>query len=211
MELAEVDGRIATAEEERQAAQSEVEKLQERERLARQWADLQVRRTGLEQKWQQAQGVLTEAASIEKNLKRLQELKGVLPHRLTELDRAFPLLARLHGKRHELGEAREQEQAAVRLEKQVRERGDQLKKKHAALAQALTAAEQDRQQADEKATEARTLLNQAQAQLKEFLHLEGAKVCRSCGQPLTKGHFEEEKKKREAALAEAKTTFQPAE
>jgi DNA repair exonuclease SbcCD ATPase subunit len=324
MELAEVDGRIATAEEERRQAQAEVERLQDRERQARQWADLQGRYAGLEQKWQQAQGVLAEAEAIQKNLKRLQELKEVLPHlltaadrrskvrdslkkaeqlavqeqalaeklaecdhaidqtrkkqdalrknlagdelkhrevnrqlrdlssvlsqvklceqqretmarqekelaafppdlvgrlarlrqdadRLTELDRAFPLLARLHGQRSELRQAREQEQSAVRHEKQVRERGDLLKKKQAALAQALATAERERQQTDEKATEARTLFNQAQAQVKEFLHLEGAKVCRACGQPLTRSHFDEEKKKREGVLAEARTTSQQTE
>ena len=324
MELAEVDGRIATAAEERQAAQATVERLQETERLARQWADLQVRRAGLDQKWRQAEGVLAEAEAIQKDLKRLQELKEVLPHlitaadrrtrgrdslkkteqlavqeqsladkltqcdhaidqtrkkqdslrknladderkhhdankqlrelssvlsqvrlceqqretltrqekelsafpadlaerlahlrqeadRLTELDRAFPLLSRLHGQRAELRQAREQEQTAVRAEKEVRERGDQLKKKHAALSQAVTTAERDRQQADEKATEARTLFQQAQAQLREFLHLEGAKICRACGQPLTRSHFDQEKHRREAALAEAKATFQQAE
>ena len=324
IELAEVDGRIVTAEEERQQAQAELERLQELERLARQWAELQVKRATLEQRWQQAQGVVAESASIQKDLKRLNELKDVLPQlqiaasnrkkvrdslketekltteeqtraeklaacehaidqtrkkqeslrktltsdeqkyrevnkqlrdlggvlekvklyelqrdtlarqekdlttfppdlagklaqmrqeadRLTELDRAFPSLSRLHGQRQALRLAAEQEQTAARFDREVRERGEQLKKQRTALAQAVADAEQARQQADEKATEARTLLGQAQAQLKEFLHLEGAKVCRQCGQPLTQSHFEEEKRRREAVQAEAKANFQQAE
>src|SRR5207245_1270163 len=112
-------------------------------------------------------------------------------------DRAVPSLSRLYAQRRALRLAREQEQTTARLDKELRERGDQLNKKRAALAEAVEVAEKERQQADEKATEARTLFSQAQSQLKEFLHLEGAKVCRQCGQPLTRGHFEEEKRRRE--------------
>src|SRR5262249_38953204 len=131
--------------------------------------------------------------------------------RLTELDRALPLLARLHGQREALRQAREQEQASARLEREVREKGEQLKKEQASLQKALSDAERKRQQTDEKATEARTLQQQAQVQLREFLNLEGAQICRQCGQPLTRGHFDEEKRRREKALNEAKVLFQQAE
>ncbi len=323
-ELAQVDAKLAAAEDERGRAQAEVERLQERERQARRWAELNARRAALDDKWKLSQGVLAEAESIQRDLKRLAELREVLPllvaagdrrakvrdslkkteqlaaqeqaladklgecehaaeqarkkqgslrktlasdeqqhrdvnkqlrelsstlsqvklyeqqrdalqqqdkklaafpadladqvvalrqegDRLDELGRAVPPLARLRGQREALRQAREQEEAAGRLDREVRERGDQLKKQRETLAKALGDAEQERQRADERATEARTLLGQAQAQLREFLGLEGAKVCRSCGQPLTRGHFEEEKTKREEALGRAKAQSQQAE
>src|SRR5262249_23508656 len=121
--------------------------------------------------------------------------------RLSEVERTMPLLTRLHGQREALRSTREQEQVFARLDREVREKGEQLKKQQASLQNALADAERERQQADEKATEARTLHQQAQAQLKDFLNLAGAQLCRQCGQPLTKAHFEEEKYRREKALA----------
>jgi DNA repair exonuclease SbcCD ATPase subunit len=323
-ELAAVDAKLAQAEAEREQAQAEVERLQELERQARQWSELQTKRTGLEERWKQAQGMLAEAEAIQKDLRRLNELKDVLPllkvavdrrvkvresqkktdqltaqdqaltekltegehaigqtrkkqellrkkligdeqqhrdvnkqlrdlstvlervklcerqretltrqekelsafpsdlserltrlrqenERLAELERVLPLLARLHGQREALRSTREQEQTFARLDREVREKGEQLKKQQASLQKAVSDAERERQQADEKATEARTLQQQAQAQFKDFLNLEGAQICRQCGQPLTKGHFEEEKRRREKALAEAKSLFQQTE
>ncbi|MBI1918244.1 MAG: SMC family ATPase [Planctomycetes bacterium] len=323
-ELATLDAKIAQAGAEREQAQSELERLQELERQARQWSDLQMKRTSLEERWKQAQGTLDKAEAIQKDLRRLNELKDVIPllktaverrlkvresqkktdqlttqdqtlteklaevehaieqtrkkqerlrkqlttdeqqhrdvnkqlrdlstvlervklceqqretltrqekelaafpldlgdrltrlrqenERLSELERVLPLLARLHGQRDALRSTREQEQAFARLDKEVRDKGDQLKKQQATLQKAVVDAEGERQQADEKATEARTLQQQAQAQLKDFLNLEGAQICRQCGQPLTKGHFEEEKRRREKALAEAKSYFQQTE
>ncbi len=323
-ELATVDAKIAQAEAEREQAQAEVERLQELERQARQWSELQTKRTSLEERWSQAQGTLKEAEAIQRDLRRLNELKDVLPllmtavdrrakvresqkkteqltaldqtlteelvkcehaieqtrkkqeilrkklmadeqqhrdvnkqlrelstvlervklceqqretltrqekelaafpvdlserltrlrqenERLSELERALPLLSRLHGQRQALRVACAQEQGFVRLDKAVREKGDQLKQQQASLQKAVVDAERARQQADEKATEGRTLLQQAQAQLKDFLNLEGAQICRQCGQPLTKSHFEEEKSRREKALAQAKVHSQQVE
>src|SRR5262249_54226130 len=124
---------------------------------------------------------------------------------------ALPLLARLYGQRESLRSTREQEQTFARLDREVREKGDVLKKQQSTLQKAVADAERERQQADEKATEARTLQQQAQTQVKEFLHLEGAQICRQCGQPLTKAHFEEEKQRREKTLVEAQARFQQSE
>src|SRR5262245_31142136 len=78
-ELADVDAKLAAAEDERGRAQAEVERLQERERQARQGAELKARRAALDEKWRLAQGVLAEAESIQRDLKRLAELREVLP------------------------------------------------------------------------------------------------------------------------------------
>jgi DNA repair protein SbcC/Rad50 len=324
IELAEVDGRIADAESQRSGCQAELDRLQELERQARQWADLLVRRAALEERWKAAEGILAESEAIQKDLRRLNELKDILPHLMTaadrrakvrdslkktehltaqdqtlteklgdsehaidqarkkqesirktlandeqkhrevnkslrelstvlsqvklceqqretltrqekdlaafpadlaervaqlrlqgeqlaDVERALPLLNRLHAQRADLKRARTQEQDCARMDREVRERGEQLKTQHAALATTLAEAERARLVADEKATEARTLLHQAQAQLKDFLNLEGAQICRSCGQPLTPGHFEEEKRKREKARGEAQLHFQQTE
>src|SRR5581483_11005597 len=77
--------------------------------------------------------------------------------------------------------------------------------------QATAEAEKRRQEADGKAVELKTLLERARASLKDFQGLRGAKVCRHCGQLLTPGHYEEEKRKREAEVESAKTAFSQAE
>src|SRR5262249_10336828 len=63
-------------------------------------------------------------------------------------------------------------------------------------------AEEARRCADQ-AAEARTLLAQARESLREVEHLDGAKVCRHCGQQLTPGHIDEEKRRRGQAARAA--------
>src|SRR5262249_49853367 len=103
--------------------------------------------------------------------------------RLAETERALPHLERLHQKRKELQQAREQEQVLAQEEKRRLEEGEQLRHKQDELKKAHEAAQRERQQVDARAVQTRTLLEQARASLKEFLHLDGAKVCRQCGQP----------------------------
>src|SRR5262249_6199154 len=62
----------------------------------------------------------------------------------------------------------------------------------------------------EQATRARTLLEQARLQLEELNQLQGAKVCRHCGQNLTPGHLKDEKRRREAEVAGAEQHWQRA-
>jgi DNA repair protein SbcC/Rad50 len=78
-DVAEAEVRIATAEEARQQAQAEVERLQELEFRARQWAELQNRLTAARTRWQVAQQLVADAAAIERDVQRLQELRDVLP------------------------------------------------------------------------------------------------------------------------------------
>src|SRR5262249_7918738 len=59
-------------------------------------------------------------------------------------------------------------------------------------------AEQARKLADDRTTEARTLLNQSQQSLREITELDGSGRCRHCGQPLTPSHLQEEKRRRKA-------------
>src|SRR5262249_39854096 len=63
-------------------------------------------------------------ADLAERVGRLQQEN----ERLADLERSLPHLARLQARREALREAREQEQESVRLDREVREKGDQLKK-----------------------------------------------------------------------------------
>jgi exonuclease SbcC len=315
-EVAALEERIATAEAEREQVRAEVERLQGVEFRARQWADLQTRRTALEQRWRQAQGLLAEADAIERDLTRLRELREILPHlrvvvtqrgqvqeserkiteltqagealaeqlaacdhaleqarqkrgrlqktlaadeqkqrdvaerlrkltavleqvkqiegqerdlsrlkaelarlpadaaeavtraqgevdRLTALGQTVLLLSRLHREREELRQARERVKQAQVVEADIRSQGERLGAEIARLTPQLEGLTRTRQEADEQATAARALLQQARDLAEAFGQLEGAKVCRACGQPLTPGHHAAERAKREAEVKAA--------
>jgi DNA repair protein SbcC/Rad50 len=120
-----------------------------------------------------------------------------------ELGKVVPLLDRFAAARIELREATGRRETLGENEQSTRELGERAKRQHAELKAKLEAARQTRQHADEAATEARTLLQQAKAAADEFGQMEGAKVCRACGQALTPGHWAEEKAKRETELKAA--------
>lgn len=323
-DLAAVDQLIADAEGNIGASQAEVARLVDLEQHAKQWAELLARKDALEQRWRDAEGTLTEAQNIEKDLRRLQELNEVLPQlqraaelrakvrtgtqlierlsadekalaekikeaehriqqttvdlttfqkrrdedetrhrdvqeklrdlsalisrvemcdqqrdklkkqqaelellpvdldekvtrlkedvdRLNEIQRVLPLAARLNQSRKDLRQARERETALGREETERKAKGAESRKKTDALKQAAGELEKRRQDADASAVELKTLLERARSSVKEFQSLRGAKLCRHCGQPLTAGHFEEEKRKREAEAETARLAYQSAE
>jgi exonuclease SbcC len=131
--------------------------------------------------------------------RRAQE---VLDHR-NELGKVVPLLDRFAAARFELREATARGEALGRAEQATREAGEKARRAHAESKAKLDAARHARQQADEAATEARTLFQQAKAAADDFGELEGAKVCRACGQALTPAHWAEEKAKRAKELKAA--------
>src|SRR5207237_5729982 len=92
----------------------------------------------------------------------------------------------------------------AREETERLKQGEQLHTKQATLKAQLEAAARERQQAEGKAVEEKTLFERARSSLNEFQSLQGARICRHCGQPLTEGHFEEEKRKRQHEAEEAK-------
>ena len=79
LEVVEADERIRAAEEAREQARAEVERLLGLEAQAREWADLQKRLADARGRWQQAERLLGDAAAIEKDVDRLRELRDVLP------------------------------------------------------------------------------------------------------------------------------------
>jgi DNA repair protein SbcC/Rad50 len=322
-ELLAAENKIYDAESERNTAATEVERLQDLEFRARQWAELQTRLQGLRGRWDKAQALIKESEAIEAAYTRLRELRDIIPHVLViqekqlalaeserntsqlqtlktqteesraavehaldvarkkreshrknlmqeeqrlseigirlrelsgqlsqlrlydeqtaklkslekdlallpkdpaeavraaqeafdhrvELGKAVPLLDRFATARIELRMATERGETLKQDEAKTREAGEQAKKRHAEAKAKLEAATQARHQADEAATEARTLLQQAKAAADEFGQLAGAKVCRACGQPLTPGHWEMEKSKREQELKAATARHQKA-
>jgi exonuclease SbcC len=131
--------------------------------------------------------------------------------RVSALGQALPFLRRLHEEREELRQARASCRAAVEEEQRVIAHGKQLAAELKVLAERVDKATQERQQADERAAAARALLAESRKQLDELSQLEGAHVCRVCGQALTPGHLEAETVRRERALAAAEKDHQAAE
>src|SRR5262245_38528559 len=129
----------------------------------------------------------------------VREAQETLDHK-NELGKLVPLLDRFAAARIELREATARRETLGQNEQLTRELGEKAKRQHAESKTKLDAARQARQQADEAATEARTLVHQAKAAADEFGQMEGAKVCRACGQALTSGHWAEEKAKRNKEL-----------
>jgi exonuclease SbcC len=113
------------------------------------------------------------------------------------------LLARFRGRRDELRESVSAEQAAREAEQATLARGKQLGAEADRLKRQMDECQKTLHVATEAAAAARTVFQQARASLKEVTELDGAKVCRHCGQALTEGHVAEEKVRRGAAAKAA--------
>jgi len=124
--------------------------------------------------------------------------------RLLVLGQAVPLLARLHALRDELRQSREREETAGKARQAVQSRGEQHAAEVEQLRPRFEEAVRARQLADGDVTRSRTLLEQATQSLEELTHLQGAKVCRHCGQPLTPAHIKEENRRRDREVAAAR-------
>ncbi len=83
-ELAAAEANIGTAEEARTQAGAEVERLRERELQAREWVALQGKLSSARDCWQQAKQMLDSAAAIDQDVRRLRDLRAVLP-RLSDI------------------------------------------------------------------------------------------------------------------------------
>jgi exonuclease SbcC len=321
LELAAAEGAIEEAETAQQQARQELDRLYELKRQAEKWQDVQARSALAKQRWEQAQKLLDDAAAIEQDVRRLAELRDVLPrvqtvieqrgqiqkstaasqelekrrvklnegltltsdaldqsrrkweslraliaadeqrHRetgsalrasgalvekLTQYERQehelqsirreiarmpenpadnlqkarehydelavlaaiVPNLARLHGQREQLRIACEKEQKSVRMRDATQARGVQLRAEADASRPQAAAAIQASREADAQATRANTLLAQSREQLAVLARLDGAKVCRQCGQKLTPEHLHAEQNLRHKEVAQAEKIAQ---
>jgi DNA repair exonuclease SbcCD ATPase subunit len=125
---------------------------------------------------------------------------------LATLKAAVPLLVRFSQAREDLRSARSREARAAARARAVTARGEQLSAELAVLAPQLGARTAERKRADDETSAAKALLKQSREEEKMFRELEGARVCRQCGQDLTPSHFDRELSKRHAEVkaAEAK-------
>jgi exonuclease SbcC len=117
--------------------------------------------------------------------------------RLTELVRVLPILERLCTERGELVQALHRRNAAEQNFAKVEETGKKLRAEYEALIRQFEAAQHAQTQADAAVAGATVLAQQALESVATFTELAGEKNCRTCGQPLTPDHFEQEKRRRE--------------
>ncbi len=197
-------------------------------------ASLQTTVTADEQRLRDVAGQLRQATELvtrvqehdrqESDLQRLQAELARLPadpagavaksrelcERLTTLTAAVPILERIEGRREELRETVAEERAARVALQQIQRRGEKLAADVKEQKPKLEEATRTRQQADERAAEARALAQQARQGVQDFNQLEGARTCRQCGQPLTADHFKEELRRREEEVKTLSARLQQA-
>jgi DNA repair exonuclease SbcCD ATPase subunit len=190
-------------------------------------AALQKAIAGDEQQHHDLQGRLRRLEGLRAQITLLEQQRAELGRRETEMTRlpadldnrlataeaerdasaraaaVAPVLARLVQAREKFVVACDQAKKANEHERLVKERGEQLSTQLTKLAPQLEARWAERQQADEEASAASALLKQATAEANIFRDLEGARVCRQCGQDLTPAHFTRELAKRQQEVAEA--------
>jgi len=131
----------------------------------------------------------SDVVRLQEKCEALTALSGIVPH-----------LSRLHSCREDLRQALHREQTESQRLEQVETKGKALAAEVERLKPLVEQADQATRQASEQATEARTLYQQEQEALREITQLDGAKMCRHCGQPLTPGHLQEEKRRRTDAV-----------
>jgi exonuclease SbcC len=201
---------------------------QKREQLQQVIADDQQREQEVARRLLELSSVLTRVDLCEQQrqaVARLDADLGKLPSdsvalltkeqetqdRLTALAQALPFLERLRREREELTQAREQARLAAQDERTITEQGQKLALELEALTARVESAREAHQQARDQASRALAGLEDARKQLEELHKLEGAKVCRHCGQELTPGHLQTETVRREKARTLAEAGYQQAE
>ncbi|MFL5341560.1 MAG: AAA family ATPase [Gemmataceae bacterium] len=140
---------------------------------------------------------------------RLKEAQRKIDE-LASLQQALPHLSRLYQIRLDLNSAKDRAAAAAKHEKELTANGEEIRAKLEALRPAADAAKAALQVAQDKLSSERALLHEAMKLRDEFDVLEGSKICRMCGQPLTPGHFHEEKGRRDKAVTAAEARVQDA-
>ncbi len=123
---------------------------------------------------------------------------------LAAVERALPLLERLSAQRDGLKKSLATEAAEAQKEQTIKANGEKLRSRHEELKKRADEATRKRQHADQELAAAQALFNQLDAAWREFTSLEGSRLCRACGQPLTPGHFEEERPRREKEITAAR-------
>lgn len=120
--------------------------------------------------------------------------------RLAELGQVLPVLQRFHDERTELKATILRQHSSARRADEIKATGEAKRDAFKRITDDLAVAKAARDDADQRAAGAAVLAKQAKERLDEFASLTGEKKCRACGQDLTPGHFEDEKRQREREL-----------
>jgi DNA repair protein SbcC/Rad50 len=182
-------------------------------------ADAEARQRQMAKEFRDSTALMARLGEFERHESDLKELRrelGALPpdpaalvkearqrcDALANLAEAVRVLERFAGKREELRKALHRVEASAQAQQQNRAKGEKLHADVETLKQQLADAEKALKEARDRAAETGALRRQAQECLQELSQLEGAKVCRHCGQTLTPGHIEEERRRRSKQLSD---------
>jgi exonuclease SbcC len=161
-----------------------------------------------------------QAENAESEVRRLEQELKPLPSdpesairtlqqehdRLLILSQSVALLERIHQERSDLTKTAAAERQAKAKEQRLLEDGKKAKDEFEAIQERVKLVKESLGKAEVAAAESRALAKQSREQADAFKELRGVKTCRACGQPLTKEHFDSEKKRRDldAKAAERK-------
>jgi exonuclease SbcC len=141
--------------------------------------------------------IRTELASLPADAAEEVNQAQTVYEGLAALVQLIPQLTRFQEHRDGLRQAKQREQTAKQKLTQVETRGKQLSAELKHLEPLVQEADRAARQAKDQETEARTFLKQARDSLREITEMHGSKVCRHCGQELTPGHLQDEKRRRD--------------
>lgn len=133
----------------------------------------------------------------ERELKELQQGYD----NLLEVQRVIPELKRFRERRDFVTRSQARKAELQQLEDKTKSEGQRLGQDLASARKQLASQEETHKALDLQVASSRTLVRQAELAVEEFQQVDGKKVCRYCGSPLTKGHLEEEQKRRGQELA----------
>lgn len=210
-DLAQHDDKLAKAKQKRQAHEQALD--DDRRKLQQVTLELRTTAGQMEK--------LTEYERLEQDLARVEGELVRLPadptaevrtarethDQLQELAQVRPHLERFANLRQQLSETRTRLYQAETTRQQVEARGKQLRADLEKVREELEEAEIARKAVDDQASQAKARFEDARRDLHDITTLEGTKVCRVCGQPLTPGHLEAEQKRRQRDLADAEKHF----
>jgi DNA repair exonuclease SbcCD ATPase subunit len=201
------DGALSQAQKKRFALQKTIatdeQRLRDLQSRLRRLEGVRAQLTVLEQQRRELERQEVELGRFPSDLETRLSAAQAEHDELAGLATVVPVLARLIQARDDLRIARQRERRAAEQETAIKTRGEQLAAELTALSPQLEKATAERQRADDAASAAKALLKQAREEETAFREMEGARVCRQCGQDLTPAHFTREMAKRVAEVAEA--------
>jgi DNA repair exonuclease SbcCD ATPase subunit len=201
------DGALSQAQKKRLALQKTIatdeQKVRDLQTRLRRLEGIRAQLTVLEQQRSELQRQETELGRLPADLEQQLAASQTEHDELATLAVVVPVMARLIRAREDLRTARGRERKAAEQEKAIKTRGEQLAAELSKLARRVESRAAERERADETASAAKAFYQRAHDEERTFRELEGARVCRQCGQDLTPAHFTRELAKRQAELEAA--------